>query len=75
MTVPDCIEEYRNLGGQVFGKPRTFCTLRFGFIPRERFDAARLENVFRDVAARREEKRLEPGRSITFPSRRGMTKT
>lgn len=75
MTVPDCIQEYKNLGEKVFGKPRTFCTLRFGIIPRERYKAARLEEVFRDVAARREEMQSELQRRITFPSGRGMSKT
>ena len=75
MTVSDCIQEYRGLGEKVFGKPRRFCTLRLGVINRDRYKAARLAEVFRDVAARREEMRSDIPPRILFPSGRGISKT
>ena len=75
MTVLDCIDEYENLGEKVFGKPRLFFTLRFGLGDRTKYKASRLQKVFEDVAARRNEHLTEPDRSITFPSGRGLCNT
>lgn len=75
MTVQDCIEEYKSLGEEVFGTPRIFCTLRFGLGDRAKYSAARLQKVFESVSARRDQYSAEPGRSIIFPSGRGMCKT
>ena len=75
MTVQDCIEEYKTLGEDVFGNPRFFCTLNFGLGDRPRYKASRLEKVFKEVSARRNEYLPEPERSITFPSGRGLCKT
>ena len=75
MTVLDCINEYENLGEEVFGKPRLFYTMRFGLGDRTKYKASRLQKVFEDVAARRNEYLAEPGPSITFPSERGLCKT
>lgn len=76
MTVPDCLFEYRRLGQEVFGKPRMISTLRFGLGVRQKYKAARLEKVFKDVTKRRNE---QPGPSetgkITFPSGRGLCAT
>ena len=75
MTVLDCINEYEKLGEKVFGKPRLFFTLRFGLGDRTKYKALRLQKVFEDVAARRNEYLAEPDRSITFPSGRGLCNT
>lgn len=75
MTVPDCIDEYKNLGQEVFGNPRIFSTLRFGLGNRTKYKAARLEDVFQRVTAKRNEYLANPDRSITFPSGRGLCKT
>lgn len=75
MTVADCKEEYKGLGEEVFGKPRMFCTLRFGVGNRARYRASKLKEVFQDVSARREEYLTDPDRGIMFPSAPGMTKT
>jgi hypothetical protein len=75
MTVQDCIEEYKGLGEEVFGKPRFFCTLRFGLGNTAKYSASKLKKVFEDVSARRNEHLLEPDRNITFPSGRGLCKT
>lgn len=75
MAVPDCIDEYKSLGEEVFGRPRVFSTLRFGLGDRTKYKAARLEQVIKDVTARRNEYLAEPDPSIRFPSGRGMCKT
>ena len=75
MTVPDCIDEYKGLGEEVFGKPRIFSTIRFGLGNRTKYKAARLENVFQRVTEKRNEFQASPDRSITFPSGRGLCKT
>ena len=75
MTVLDCIDEYENLGEKVFGKPRMFFTMRFLLGDRTKYKGTRLQQVFEDVSARRNEYLVEPDRSITFPSGRGLCKT
>ena len=75
MTVPDCLWEYRNLGGEIFGKPRFFTQLRFALVNRTKYDGARLKKVFEDVTARRSERLPETDSRITFPSKRGLCKT
>ena len=76
MTVDDCIFEYRRLGQKVFGNPRMISALRFGLGVRHKYKAARLEEVFKDVSKRRDEKSA-PGETtqITFPSGRGLCAT
>ena len=73
MTVADCIIEYQRIGEQVFGKPRMFSTLRFGFGNRPKYQASRLEECFRGIASRRDDASEE--RKRLFPSGRGMCKT
>ena len=75
MTVPDCIDEYRSLGNEVFGKPRFFSFLRLGVGNRSKYKASRLEKVFQEVSAKRNEYLKEPHRSVLFPSGRGLCKT
>ncbi len=74
MTIPDCLFEYRRLGQEVFGKPRMISTLRFGLGVRHKYKAARLEQVFKDVAIRRNEQPSEESK-ITFQSGRGLCAT
>src|SRR5438034_7689500 len=75
MTVPDCLQEYGHLGGEIFGKPRFFTQLRFGLITRTKYKGARLKRVFEDVTARRSEHVQGTDNRITFRSRRGLCKT
>ena len=76
MSVPDCIDEYKHLGEEVFGRPRFFSTSRFGFGNRTKYKAAILERVFIDISRRRDGDRSPlPERSRTFPSGRGLCKT
>ena len=76
MTITDCLFEYRNLGQEVFGKPRMISTLRFGLGARHKYKAERLEKAFKNVSVRRNE---QPGPNemseITFPSGRGLCAT
>lgn len=74
MTVKDCMDEYENLGGEIFGKPRFFTQLNFGIIKRTKYKGERLKRVFEDVTARRSELATTDNR-ITFPSKAGLCKT
>jgi hypothetical protein len=55
MPVDDCIEEYKKLGGRIFGKPRHFHELirPLYWIGRTKYDAIRLVDVINDVIERR----------------------
>jgi hypothetical protein len=55
MTVDDCIQEYLNLGGRIFGKPRRIHQLvkPLFWLNRTKYDAKVLENVIQDVTNRR----------------------
>jgi hypothetical protein len=55
MTVEDCITEYVNLGGEIFGKPRHFHELirPLYWINRTKYDARKLVDVINDVTGRR----------------------
>lgn len=76
MTITGCLEEYWKLGREVFGYPRMVTTLRFGLDVRHGYKAARLEEAFKDIARRRNERPgpTETGK-ITFPSGRGLCTT
>ena len=52
MTVSDCIDEYKSLCDDVFGRRRFFSTLRFGLGNRPKYEAARLEKTFKGIIAR-----------------------
>ena len=76
MTVPDCIYEYKTLGQEVFGKPRTFAAINIGVSNRHKYSATNLEKVFKEVTKRRNERTDgEVFGKITFPSRRGLCTT
>ena len=55
MTVDDCITEYLNLGGEIFGKPRHFHELitPLFWINRTKYDANKFVKVINDVTGRR----------------------
>jgi len=55
MTVDDCIAEYMNMAGVVFGKPRIFHQTRLPmlFLRRPKYNNRRLESVIQDVIGRR----------------------
>jgi hypothetical protein len=54
MSVDDCIHEYLNLGGKVFGKPRHLYALVLPLwrFKRTKYDAEILKDVIDDVAHR-----------------------
>lgn len=51
MTVNECMLEYMNLGGQVFGQPRPYIIRNL----QPKFDANILERVIKEVCKRRGE--------------------
>lgn len=56
MTVEDCIDEYKNLAGRVFGHPRHLYDMdTFGLIKRCKYDTKNFEDVIKDVIVRRVE--------------------
>lgn len=76
MTVPDCIDEYKKLGGSVFGKPRFFTELRFPFLTsRKKYDAEKLQRVFKEVTTRRNQQPTNETLFITFPTDHDLCKT
>lgn len=75
MTVKDCMDEYENFGGEIFGKPRFFTQLNFGIIRRTKYKGETLKRVFEDVTARRSEPLQKTDSRITFPSKQGLCKT
>ena len=55
MTVDDCIAEYKNLAGEIFGKPRIFHQTRLSmlFLTRPKYNTDKLQRVIQDVIGRR----------------------
>ena len=75
MTVLDCLQEYENLGGKIFGKPRFFTAVHFGVISRTKYKGSTLKKIFEDVTSRRSELLHRTDDRITFPSKRGLCRT
>ena len=76
MTVYDCIDEYKTLCGDVFGRPRFSSTLKFGLGNRPKYEAARLEETFKGIIARHDQYLSGlSGSASTFASGRGLCKT
>jgi len=75
MPVEDCLHEYENLAGHVFGSPRWVHSASiFGVIPlvrRTKYDTDRLIQAVRDVLRRRGEKENETD-DIYFRTREGL---
>lgn len=55
MTVADCLEEYKTLAAEIFGKPRMLHQLRVPWVKSTKYDALKLEKVFSYVVQRRQE--------------------
>jgi hypothetical protein len=66
MSVADCMYEYENLGGRVFGRPNLLHTQRLLVTNIPKYNAKELERVFRDVTERRAEGRDGVEGIITF---------
>lgn len=69
MTVDDCIDEYKSLGGKVFGHPRPMAK---GAILWHKFSAQKLEQVIQNVTSRHSE---APDFEATFPSDEDLCRT
>jgi len=67
MSIDDCIDEYAQMGANIFGKPRFF-SMR-GPIPwgKEKYDYRKLEVAIKDVIKRRDWKEDQIADS-TYPS-------
>ena len=67
MPVSDCVYEYTNLLGELFGHPRRFNVLNsFGIVRRTKYDAARAERAYQSLVERRLE--LEARHSFDMDS-------
>ena len=44
MSIKDCINTYRSLGGEIFGKRQPF-----HFLGQDKYDSAKLERIIQDV--------------------------
>ncbi|OTB05864.1 hypothetical protein M426DRAFT_21595 [Hypoxylon sp. CI-4A] len=75
MTVEDCIDEYTNLAGDVFGHPRHLHDLNtYGLIKRCKYDTERLEQVIKDVIVRRVENGRDDHPNVRFETEPGMSR-
>lgn len=72
MTVDDCIDEYKSLGGEIFGNPRVPST-KYALIW-HRFSAKRLEKVIQDVTSRHSDARTLEF-EVTYPSDEALCRT
>ncbi|KAK5725221.1 hypothetical protein LTR17_013173 [Elasticomyces elasticus] len=64
MTADECLQEYKRIGNEVFGKPRLLHRLTFGLAKRSKYDHTALERVFKSVL----EKRTSDGPDAPFES-------
>jgi hypothetical protein len=69
MTVDECLEEYRTLGSDVFGKPRLF-TMKT--ILRDKYDWKRLHKAIEDATYRHCE---NPHEATKWPSPEDLSRT
>lgn len=77
MTVRDCLDEYKALGGKVFGRPHIFTELNTGVFRRPQYDTEELETIFREVCRRHnhEVEGNDTNGCIHFPFDRDLCKT
>jgi hypothetical protein len=75
MSIDDCIYEYEQLGGKVFGHPRHFHLRSPLFLPRDKYASRRLRNVVSDVVKRRvpKESFFPGGTNLAFDENRCRT--
>jgi hypothetical protein len=69
MTVDDCLQEYKTLGGDVFGKPRPFTMKSLLW---DKFNEKRLHKAIVDVTFRHCE---NPQVTTKFPSPKDLCRT
>ncbi|KAL2046843.1 hypothetical protein N7G274_000861 [Stereocaulon virgatum] len=75
MSIDDCISEYEQLGGKVFGRPRHVHLRSPLFFPRDKYASRRLRNVVSDVVKRRvpKESFFPGGTNFAFDENRCRT--
>lgn len=75
MPVEDCIEEYKRLGGSIFGKPRLFHQVGWqalAKISRNKFATTPLEGAIKDVIRRRGEISSDQDDAMAFRTPKGL---
>lgn len=75
MPVEDCMEEYRKLGGVIFGKPRHIHHAGImGILPikRNKFSSESLESTIKDVIRRRGEISSDHDDAMLFNTPKGL---
>ena len=58
MNVEECIEAYEQLADRVFGHPCRFHIRKPPWIPRDKYDHKRLEDVIKGIVRRRSSLRI-----------------
>lgn len=73
MSVYDCLREYEKMGDKIFGRPRPLSRRDLG-TSWHKYSAQAMEDVLKDVAARRSEysQRIN---DVRFPSDPALCKT
>lgn len=76
MGVDECLEEYRNLGGDIFGHPRWFSMRGPLLFPgREKYDGRRLQAAVEKVVERRSSPAQKAVGAGNFGSAKELCKT
>lgn len=72
MSIDDCISDYEKLGGKVFGHSRWFHVRSPLWWPRDKYNHEKLENVVKEVVARRVPKipKFPGGQNFAFDENR-----
>ena len=76
MNVPDCILEYQQLGGRIFGHPRRIISMAL-HLKRNRYSATNFEKVINELIDRRKEGNIARGgfkQDTPFEVERGLCK-
>lgn len=72
MPVSDCLEEYENFAGEIFGNPVKWSFQNLPIFSPSKFNTKRLERVFERLISEREERTSEP--PYMLGQERGITK-
>jgi hypothetical protein len=75
MPVEDCVQEYKKLGGDVFGNPRIFHGAGWqalAKVSKNKFATTSLENAIKDVVDRRGEVSSDGNKTMGFRTAKGL---
>ncbi|KAK3321368.1 acyl transferase/acyl hydrolase/lysophospholipase [Cercophora scortea] len=79
MPVEDCLEEYKRLAGNVFGKPRLIHKVgvlgAIGVTKQTKFKTEKLEHAIKDVLRRRGERALDSSDMMLFQTQTGLCRS